>query len=90
MAKKFQSGDVVWVLSRSAYRKVENVGIRCFVTTVGEFAIVTPPHPYFDFEGVMMLCAESTRRTKDTDLQVFPLEDCFDNREEAEKAAGIE
>lgn len=88
---KLRAGDEVFVLER------DEVGLACgvagymFLAEAGGRAIVTPYiNDMEDLDGIMEYHVEETVENYDTALAVFPMEDCFADRERAHTALRAE
>ena len=78
-------GDDIWVVE---YDDGEAVDVSCvrFMATSENFVIATAFVNDYDIEETIEYHITETQENFDTELKVFPKEDCFLTREEAEKA----
>lgn len=87
---KLAPGDCVWVVERDDGEPVDVSGF-LFVGIVCGFAIVTPGvYGCKDLEDVMLYHAECTQNEGETGLNVFPLGDCYADKESAKVAMEAE
>lgn len=81
---KIEPGAEVWVLERDEDGTPCDVSGYMFLAQSGEFVIVSPYINGMDrFEGIMAYHVQETAETYDTDLAVFPAENCFTTRDAA-------
>lgn len=79
-----RAGDDVFVLERDENGMACDVSGYMFLAEVGGRAIVTPYiNNMDDLDGILGYHVEETAENYDTDLAVFPMEDCFTDRETA-------
>lgn len=78
-------GDDVWVID---YECGEPIDVSCvrFLATAENFIIATAFVNDYDIEETIEYHIEETQENFDTDLKMYPRDDCFPTREEAEKA----
>ena len=79
-----RAGDEVYVLERDEEGLACDVTGYMFLAEAGGRAIVTPYIDNMDdLDGIMEYDVMETAENYDTDLAVFPMEDCYADREEA-------
>lgn len=84
MRAKFNPGDAVWVVERDEDGEAYDVSGFIFAAKVGDAAIVTPRvYGCDDLEEIMAYHAKQTAQDWNTDLAVFPVEDCYENKRDA-------
>lgn len=80
---KFKPGDIVWVVERDNDELIEVTGFQ-YIATCKEYIIGTPWIDDYDFEDTLAYHSEVTSENCETELVVYPISDCFDNKEDAE------
>lgn len=86
-----QAGDEVYVLKRNECGIACDVSGYLFLAEAGGRAIVTPYiNDMDDLDGIMEYHVEETAENYDTALAVFPMADCFADRERAHAALRAE
>ena len=78
-------GDEIWVIDREDYEAVDISCIQFLAKSKG-CVIGTAWINDYDLDETIEFHIDETRNNFCTDLQVYPDEDCFITREEAEKA----
>lgn len=78
-------GDEIWVIDREDYEAVDISCIQFLAKSKG-CVIGTAWINDYDLDETIEFHMDETRNNFCTDLQVYPDEDCFITREEAEKA----
>lgn len=81
--KNFEIGQEVWIVEREFE---EAVGVSCvlFLAKSKGCIIASAWINDYDFDEIINYHIEKTADNFDTDLKVYPIEDCFATREEAE------
>ena len=81
----FTVGDHIWVIDRE---DGEAVDVSCvqYMANCQNFVIATAFINDYDFDETLEYHISETQERFDTELKVYPEEDCFPTREEAEKA----
>lgn len=83
----FRAGDCVYVLERDECGTACDVSGYMFLAEVGGRVIVTPYiNDMDDLNGILEYHVEETAENYDTDLAVFPAEDCWPTQEAAHAA----
>lgn len=82
--KNFEIGQEVWIVEREFG---EAVGVSCvlFLAKSKGCIIASAWINDYDFDEIINYHIEKTADNFDTDLKVYPIEDCFATREEAER-----
>ncbi len=87
VVQKVAPGDHVWILVRDECEDPSYIEGYMFLAAVGQSVIVTPYiDDIDDLEGTIEDHMIETAENGDTNLSVFPEEDCYRTREEAEAA----
>lgn len=94
MIENLNAGDEVAVVERNEDKKALGTGRYMFLAIVKKFVICS----YFiacgggneDIDGTLLYHAQETAEDYDTDLCVFPIEDCYETIEEAKEAFALE
>ena len=80
--KRFQAGEVIWILERDGDEPYDIVGVT-YLATVADYVITCPQFYGHDtLQDVMGQFAEETQDNSSLDMSVYPLCDCFATREE--------
>lgn len=91
MDKHFTSGQPIWVIERDEYNEEVNVTGYIFIAEATEYAIVsTYINGEKDLDYIMEYHAKESMSNYTPDLTVFPIEDCYANKQEAIKALEAE
>ena len=82
---QFKAGDHIWVIDRE---DGEAVDVSCvqYMANCQNCVIATAFVNDYDFDETLDYHISETQERFDTELKVYPEEDCFLTREEAEKA----
>lgn len=80
---EFKPGDIVWVVERDDEELLEITGIQ-YMATCGDYIIGTSWINDYDFEDTLAYHVDHTSEYGETELVVYPISDCFDNKEDAE------
>lgn len=93
--KKITPGETVWVVERDCDGYATEVTGYLFMAEVSQAVIVTSKiYGLRDFAEVLEYHMEKTREDYETDLSVFPSEDCYSDKEAAieaiEEELGVE
>ena len=84
---KFNPGDECWVVQRDDCGNACEVGGLVFLAEVCDAAITTTYiNDYDQLEDLIQYHIEETAENYDTELQVYPIEDCYHTRDEAHRA----
>lgn len=84
METKIEEGSGVWAVERDEEGLACEVSGYMFLAEVAGFVIATPyVNGMKHIEGIMAYHAQETAEDYDTDLAVFPAEDCRPTREAA-------
>lgn len=83
--KKFVIGQEVWVIERECDGTTDVAGFLFLAESKGCIIASSWINDY-DFDETIEYHIQETSENYDTALHVYPIEDCFDTREEAEKA----
>lgn len=84
---KFKPGDKIWIVERYEDGEPDSVCEYMFFSSFVGFALVHPiVADAWGIDEVMDDCLRITRQLYRTDFVVFPLDDCYGSREEAEQA----
>ncbi len=87
VVQKTVPGTQVWVLARDECGNPDEIEGYMFLASAGQSVIVSPYiDDIDDLCGVIEYHISETAENYDTDLSVFPEEDCYLTREEAEAA----
>lgn len=87
----FQAGADVWVVERDGEGNACDVSGYMFLAEAGGRVIVSPYiNSMDDLDGIMEYHVKETAENYDTDLSVFPAEDCWPTREAAHVALNEE
>ena len=86
----YEAGDVVWVLARDENGVPFDVVQQMYLATVRNAVITVTYLANHSVDDVTACLIESTRFNMDTDIEVFPLQDCFFSEEDAKKALDSE
>ncbi len=83
-----QPGETVWAVELDADLVPEDVTGFLFLAQVQGYVIAAAePYGYDDLADELEYFAEETREGMSEELMVFPAQDCYATREEAEAAA---
>lgn len=83
--KNFEMGQEVWIVEREDGEVVDVSGVIFLAKSKG-CVITSAWINDYDFDEIIEYHIEETADNYSTDLQVYPISDCFNTREEAEKA----
>ena len=84
MNLQIEPGAEVWVLERDEDGTPCDISGYMFLASSGESVIVSPYiNGMEDLEDILAYHEQETAENYDTDLAVFPVEDCFTTREAA-------
>jgi hypothetical protein len=83
--RNFEAGQEIWVVEREFGEAFEVSGVMFLATSVG-CVIATAFIDDYDLEETITYHINETSDNIDTDLKVYPIEDCYYTKEEAEKA----
>lgn len=83
--KNFEIGQEIWVVERDCGEAVEVSGVLFLAKSVGCVIASAFINDYGLVETIEYHIQE-TADNIDTDLKVYPTKDCYETREEAEKA----
>ena len=86
----YEAGDAVWVLARDENGVPFDVVQQMYLATVRNAVITVTYLANHSVDDVTACLIESTRFNMDTDIEVFPLQDCFFSEEDAKKALDSE
>ena len=82
---KFTAGDHIWVIDREDGEAVGVSGVQ-YMANCKNCVIATAFINDYDFDETLEYHISETQERFDAELAVYPEEDCFLTREEAEKA----
>ncbi len=82
---KFKEGDLIWVIDREDGEAVDVSGVQ-YLAKCKNCVIATAFVNDYDFDETLEYHISETQEHFDTELKVYPEEDCFSTREEAEAA----
>lgn len=85
MEKNFEMGQEVWIVERE-YGEAIDVSCVLFLAKSKGCIIASAWINDYDFDEIINYHIEETADNFDTDLKVYPIDDCFNTREEAEQA----
>ena len=80
--QQFNVGKQIWVVERDADEPVE-VTSSIYLATCENVVITTPLINDYDFADILAYHIDQTSEYGETNLMVYPLEDCFSTKEEA-------
>lgn len=83
--KNFEIGQEVWVVERED-GEVVDVSCVLFLAKSKGCIIASAWINDYDFDEIIDYHIEETADNFDTDLKLYPIDDCFNTREEAEQA----
>ena len=83
--KTFEIGQEIWVVERECGEAVDISGVLFLATSKG-CVICTSWINDYDFDEIIEYHIEETSEESGTELYVYPIDDCFETREEAERA----
>lgn len=84
---KIVPGNEMWVVERDECGKPTDVSGYMFLATSGDYAILSAwINDLKSAEDTLAYHAQETADNFDTDLAVFPLEDCYATQDEAHAA----
>ena len=83
--KKFKIGQEVWVVERDCGVAVE-VSCVLFLAKSKGCIIASAFINDYDFDEIIEHHIEETAENYETNLLVYPIDDCFETKEEAEKS----
>ena len=87
MDKNFTPGESVWVVERDDCGNVDDFGGYMCLGSACNFAIASAfVYGCDGLEEILQYYAKETANDFDVDLHVFPIEDCYKTKEEAESA----
>ncbi len=82
---KFKEGDLIWVIDREDGEAVDVSGVQ-YMCNCKNCVIATAFINDYDFDETLDYHISETQERFDTELKVYPEEDCFHTREEVEAA----
>lgn len=82
--KKFDIGQEIWIVERDD-GEVFDVSCVLFLAESKGCVIASSWINDYDFDEIINYHIEETAENVDTDLKVYPLDDCFATKEEAEQ-----
>ena len=85
MEKNFEMGQDVWIVERECGEAVDVYCVLFLAKSKGCIIASAWINDY-DFDEIINYHIEETADNFDTDLKVYPIDDCFNTREEAEQA----
>ena len=85
MEKNFEMGQEVWIVERECGEAVD-VSCVLFLAKSKGCIIASAWINDYDFDEIINYHIEETADNFDTDLKVYPIDDCFNTRKEAEQA----
>jgi len=85
IAPSFKMGDTVYIVERDECGEAEDYTGYMFLAQTKNAVIVTSFINDYDSEETIEYLIQETIEKMDTDLCVFPLEDCYATKEEAEQ-----
>lgn len=84
-------GECVWVIVRDEIGEPYDVNGYIFLAQVAGAAIVTPYiNDLESLEDILMYHIEETAKNNDPPLAVFPLDDCYESKADAEVDFNLE
>ena len=87
VVQKAIPGKQIWIIERDECGEPCEISGYMFLAFAGHAVIVTPYiNSLEDLDSILDYHIEETAENYDTDLAVFPVEDCYMTREEAEGA----
>lgn len=87
MSKNFIPGEIIWIVERNEAGTAFDVAGCIFLAEVADAVIVTPKiYGRDSLEEIMAYHIEETAENYDTDLSVFPAQDCYRCKHEAMEA----
>lgn len=81
---KFTPGMPVWVIQRDEDGIACEISCCVFLAHVEGVVILSPYVNDYDFDGILAYHVQCTAENYDTDLFVFPDEDCYVSKEDCE------
>lgn len=82
---RFSVGDEIWVIEREDGEAVDVSSVQ-YLAEFMNCVIATAFINDYDIDETIEYHIHETQENFDTELQAYPKEDCFPNREEAERA----
>ena len=82
--KKFEIGQEVWIIEREDGEAVDISSVLFLAESKG-CVIASSWINDYDFDEIINYHIEKTAENFDTDLMVYPIDDCFGTRKEAEQ-----
>jgi hypothetical protein len=87
MSKNFNPGEIIWIVERDETGYASGVSGSVFLAELAGAVIVTPKiYGRDSLEEIMAYHIEETAEDYDTDLSVFPAQDCYRCKHEAMEA----
>lgn len=80
--KNFVPGMPVWVIQRDEDGVADEVAGYVFLAHVNNVVILSHYVNDYDFDNILEYHVQCTAEEYDTDLCVFPYNDCYSNRED--------
>lgn len=91
MIKNLKSGADVAVVERDEFSEAVDTTRYMFIAQANEFVICSPfINGIRDIDATLSYHAQETAENYDTDLCVFPIEDCYETLAEAKEALALE
>ena len=86
----YEAGDVIWAVLRDENNIPFDVVQQMYLATVRNAVMTVTYLANHSVDDVTACLIESTQCEMDTDIEVFPLQDCFFSEEDAKKALDSE
>lgn len=91
MIKNLKPGADVAVVERDEFGEAVDTTRYMFIAQANEFVICSPfINGIRDIDATLSYHAQETAENYDTDLCVFPIDDCYETLSEAKEALAIE